>query len=222
MIGGVIFDIDGTLLASNAAHAHSWVDAYSDFGYNVPFYQLRWLIGMGGDRLIKTHFPGMSSGEGIGKVIAHRAVNVFLDRYAPALQPTPGARTLVERVQRAGLKTVVATSARQKELEVLLKLAGVADLLTEATTASDVASTKPSPEVVEAALEKIGLPPHEAVMIGDTPYDVEAAARAGVRIIGVRSGGWDDASLQGAAAIYNDPEDLVQHFDNSVLAGGSQ
>lgn len=222
MIRGVLFDIDGTLLASNEAHARAWVDAYADFGYNVPFYQLRWLIGMGGDRLIKTHFPGMSSKEGIGKVLAERAVTVFLHRYAPPLQPTPGARALVERVQSAGLKTVIATSAKEKELEVLLKRAGVADLLAEATTASDVEAAKPSPDVVHAALQKIGLSASEVVMIGDTPYDVEAANRAQVQIIGVRSGGWDDASLEGAAAIYNDPEDLVNHFNDSLLRDGSR
>lgn len=217
----VIFDIDGTLLASNDAHAHSWVDAFSDFGYSVPFYQLRWLIGMGGDRLLQTLFPGMSTSEGIGKVISHRRGSVFLERHAPLLQATPGARDLVERIQRAGLKTVVATSAKARELEVLLDHAGVKDLLTEATTASDVDSSKPAPDVVQSALDKIGVPAREAVMIGDTPYDVDSARRAGVSILCVRTGGWDDDSLEGAAAIYDDPQDLLAHFDSSPLAGAS-
>lgn len=218
---GVIFDIDGTLLCSNDAHAHSWVDAFSDFGFSVPFYQLRWLIGMGGDRLIQTLFPGMSSDEGIGKVISHRRGNVFLERYAPLLQPTPGARALVERVQRDGFKTVIATSSKQRELEVLLHHARVEDLLTEATTASDVDSTKPAPDVVHSALDTLRLPADQAVMIGDTPYDIESAKRAGVPIICVRSGGWDDGSLEGAAAIYDDPQDLLAHYGESPLATGS-
>jgi HAD superfamily hydrolase (TIGR01509 family) len=219
VVRGVIFDIDGTLLASNNAHAHSWVDAFSDFGFSVPFYQLRWLIGMGGDRLVGTLFPGMSSSEGIGKVISHRRGNVFLERYAPLLQATPGSRALVERVQHDGLKTVIATSAKARELEVLLQHADVKDLLTEATTASDVDSTKPAPDVVHSALEKIGLAPGEAVMIGDTPYDVESAKRAGVPIVCVRSGGWDDDSLEGAEAVYDDPADILAHYDASPLAG---
>lgn len=221
MVRGVIFDIDGTLLESNAAHAHSWVDAFSDFGYSAPFYQLRWLIGMGGDRLVATLFPGMSSSEGIGKVISHRRGNVFLERYAPLLKPTPGARDLVQHIQAQGLKTVIATSAKQKELEVLLKRAGVADLLTEATTASDVQSTKPAPDAVQSALEKMGLSADEAIMLGDTPYDVESAQRAGVKIICVRSGGWDDSSLDGAAAVYEDPADLLAHYDDSPLGARS-
>lgn len=218
MVQAVIFDIDGTLLASNDAHAHSWVDAFSDFGYSVPFFQVRWLIGMGGDRLVKTLFPGMSTSEGIGKVVSHRRGNVFLERYAPSLQATPGARDLVKRVQRVGLKTVIATSAKQRELQVLLEHAGVSDLLTEATTASDVESSKPAPDVVQSALDKIGTPAGESIMIGDTPYDVEAAAHAGVPIICLRSGGWDTDALEEAVAVYDDPGDLLAHFDDSPLA----
>jgi HAD superfamily hydrolase (TIGR01509 family) len=219
MTRAVIFDIDGTLLASNDAHAHSWVDAFSDFGYSVPFYQLRWLIGMGGDRLIKTLFPGMSSSEGIGKVISHRRGSVFLERYAPLLVATPGARDLVLRLQDAGLKTVIATSAKQAELQMLLEHAGVKDLLTEATTASDVDASKPAPDVVQSALDKVGVCADDAIMIGDTPYDVDSARRAGVSILCVRSGGWDDDSLEGAAAVYDHPEDLLARFDESPLAG---
>jgi HAD superfamily hydrolase (TIGR01509 family) len=221
LVGAVIFDIDGTLLASNDAHAHSWVDAFSDFGYSVPYFQVRWLIGMGGDRLLKTLFPGMSTSEGIGRVISHRRGNVFLERYAPSLQPTPGARELVQRVQNAGLKTVIATSAKQRELQVLLEHAGVSDLLTEATTASEVENSKPAPDVVQSALDKIGTPAEAAIMIGDTPYDVEAARRAGVPIVCFRSGGWGDDSLEEAESVYDDPRDLLAHFDDSPLAARS-
>jgi phosphoglycolate phosphatase-like HAD superfamily hydrolase len=122
-------------------------------------------------------------------------------------------------VQQNGLKTVIATSSKQRELSVLLERAGVKDLLTEATTASDVQSTKPAPDVVHAALESIGLEAREVVMIGDTPYDVESAQRAKVSIVAVRSGGWSDDALDGAAAIYDDPADLVAHYTESPLGG---
>lgn len=219
VIKGVLLDIDGTLLASNDAHARSFVDAFADFGWEIPFFRVKWLIGMGGDRLIGTLYPQMKSTEGIGKIVTTRRKRVFLERYAPFLQPTPGARDLVTYVQGRGLKTVVATSAKQDELETLLKRADVADLLHIATTSDEVEESKPSPDVVEAAMGKIGLDPSEVVMIGDTPYDVESARRAGVGIIAVRSGGWADDELQGALAIFDNPADVLAHVDETPLGG---
>lgn len=221
MVRGVLLDIDGTLLESNEAHAHAWADAFGSFGWEVPFFRLKWLIGMGGNKVLQTIVPAMTDAEGIGKVIATKRRHVFLERYAPRLQPTPGARRLVQHIQKQGLETVVATSAKQDELEALLKAANVADLLHRATTSSDVSASKPSPDIVEAALHKLGLSPDAAMMIGDTPYDVEAAQRAGVPIIALRHSGWADYELEGAVQIYDDPADLLAHYDQSPLANRS-
>jgi phosphoglycolate phosphatase-like HAD superfamily hydrolase len=114
---------------------------------------------------------------------------------------------------------VVATSADGADLKGLLEQAGVRDLIEESTSSGDVEASKPDPDIVVAALEKSGAAAHEVVMLGDTPYDVEAASRAGVRIIGVRCGGWNDRELRGAVAVYDDPEDLLAHYGESVLAG---
>lgn len=218
-IRGVLLDVDGTLVASNDAHAHAWVEAYAAFGYTVAFDQVRWLIGMGGDRLIPTVTPDLQSDQGVGQQIADRRKTIFLEQYAPSLQPTPGARALVEALQRRGLRTIVSSSAKRNELETLLRAAHVDDLLREATTQDDVAQSKPAPDAVQVAFEKINLSPGACVMIGDTPYDVESAQHAGVAAIAVRCGGWDDAALAGARAIYDDPADLLAHIETSLLGG---
>jgi HAD superfamily hydrolase (TIGR01509 family) len=213
---GVIFDVDGTLVDSNDAHAQSWVDTFKGAGYEVPFEVVRPLIGMGADKLLPRTI-GVRHDSEEGKKLIKRRSEIFRERYLSRLRPLPGARALVLRVRDDGLKAIVATSAKDEELKELLEAAEVDDLMEEKATASDAKRSKPDPDIVEAAIEESGLPSSNAVMIGDTPYDVEAATRAGVRIIAFRSGGWDDASLKGAAQIYDGPADLLSHYDASLL-----
>lgn len=218
---GMILDVDGTLIASNAAHARAWVDALAEYGYAVAYEQVYRRIGMGGDKLLPS-LIGVEEDTATGEAIGQRRRQIFMERYFPAVRPTPGARALLERLRAAGLRLVVATSAQADELEALVERAGVRDLVPEATTSSDAPSSKPSPDIVVAALEKLGCAPEAAVMLGDTPYDIEAAGRAGIATIALRSGGWDDAGLAGAVAIYDDPADLLAHLDESPLAGRSR
>ena len=216
MLRGVIFDIDGTLVDSNDVHAQSWVETFREAGYDVPFEVVRPLIGMGGDKLLPKTI-GVRHDSSEGKKLTKRRSEIFREKYLPRLKPLDGSRALVERVRADGLKPVVATSAKDEDLNGLLKAAGVADLMEEKATASDAKRSKPDPDIVEAAIEQAGLRPDELVMIGDTPYDVEAATRAGVRIIGFRSGGWKDEDLSGAVAIYDGPADLLANYSSSVL-----
>jgi HAD superfamily hydrolase (TIGR01509 family) len=213
---GVIFDVDGTLVDSNDAHAQSWVDTFAEAGYEVPFEVVRPLIGMGADKLLPKTI-GIRHDSEQGKKLLERRSEIFRKKYLPRLRPLPGARALVLRVHDDGLKAIVATSAKDEELEGLLKAAEVDDLMEEKATASDAKRSKPDPDIVEAAIEESGVPANKAVMIGDTPYDVEAALRAGVRVIAFRSGGWDDDSLEGAEQIYDGPADLLAHYDASLL-----
>lgn len=219
-IQGVILDVDGTLVLSNDAHAQAWTEAFSEFGYEVPFEHVRPLIGMGGDKLLPKLLPGLNDQEGAGKQIVERRDELFLERYAPDLRPAEGARALVERMQAAGLKLVVASSARQGELTTLLKAAQVDDLVKATTTSTDVEESKPAPDTVEAALSKLGLEPSQVLMIGDTPYDIKSAHGCEVGTIAVRCGGWSDVDLKGALAIYDDPADLLRHYDTSPLGQG--
>ena len=216
MIKGVIFDIDGTLVDSNDAHARSWVDTFAEAGYDVPFDVVRPLIGMGGDKLLpKTTGKSRDSEE--GKKLVKRRSEIFRERYLPHLRPLKGARDLVLRVRSDGLKAVVATSAKEEELKGLLKAAQVDDLMEEEATASDADRSKPDPDIVHAAIEQSGISSEHLVMVGDTPYDIEAASKAHVRTIAFRSGGWKDDALKGAVEIYNGPDDLLAHYESSII-----
>jgi HAD superfamily hydrolase (TIGR01509 family) len=215
-VSAVILDIDGTLLLSNEAHAQAFVDSAREMGIDADFEKILRLIGMGGDKLIPEAF-GFEKESEPGKRLDERKGEIFRERYLPTLEPTPGARALLERLRDEGRTLVVATSADEADLKGLLEQAGVLDLIEEATSAGDVEASKPDPDIVHAALQKAGAPAEAVVMLGDTPYDVEAASRAGVRIIGVRTGGWSDRDLRGAVAVYDDPEDLLAHYGESVL-----
>jgi HAD superfamily hydrolase (TIGR01509 family) len=221
LLKGVIFDVDGTLVDSNDAHAQSWVDTFREAGYDVPFEKVRPLIGMGGDKLLPKTI-GISRDSDEGKKLSERRGKIFHSNYLPDLRPLPGARELVLRVKRDGLKAIVATSAKDDELKGLLKAAQVDDLMEEKATASDAKRSKPDPDIVQAAIDESGLSQDNLVMIGDTPYDVEAAARAGVRAIGFLSGGWTREALNGAAEIYEGPAELLAHYDTSLLGKESR
>jgi HAD superfamily hydrolase (TIGR01509 family) len=217
---GVILDIDGTLVLSNDAHAQAWVEAFAKFGYEVKFEEVRPLMGMGGDYIIPKFAPGLSDEEGKGKEISSYRKEIVLDKYIPNVSPANGAREMVLKMQEQGKRIIIATSASDKELSALLKIAKVDDILSQddATSSDDAENSKPAPDIVKAALEKFEIQPNEIVMIGDTPYDIEAANKAGVEVIAVRSGGFDDSELGKAIAIYNDAADLVENYDNSSLA----
>jgi HAD superfamily hydrolase (TIGR01509 family) len=220
-IRGVILDVDGTLVDSNDAHAHAWVDALAEHGIEVEFEKVRPLIGMGGDKLLPK-VSGIEEETPEGKRIGERRGELFKERYLPKLKAFPSTRELLERMRDEGLKLVVASSAKEDELTPLLKVAGAADLVEEKTSSDDAENSKPDPDIVKAALDSSGLAPDEVVMLGDTPYDIESASRAGVRAIAVRSGGWKDADLSGAAAIYDGPADLLSHYESSPLGGGKR
>lgn len=217
---GVILDVDGTLVISNDAHAQAWVEAFAAFGYEVEFEQVRPLIGMGGDQVIPKFALGLSDQEGKGKEIADKRKELIINKFGANLTPANGTRQLILKMQDQGLRLIIATSATSQELSVLLKAAQVDDLLSqdEAATSSDAEASKPAPDIVEAALNQLKSQPSEVVMLGDTPYDIESANKAGVDVIAFRCGGFDDSQLKDAIAIYNDPADLLAHYDTSPLA----
>ena len=218
-IHAVIFDVDGTLVNSNDAQAKSWVEALKEFGYSVPYEKVRPLIGMGGDKVLPETI-GVQKDSEKGKQISKRRGEIFKEKYLPTIQAFPGAQELLDRMREQGLKLAIATSAQPDELRPLLQIVGAADLIEDKTTSEDAKSSKPDPDVMQVTLKKVGYPPNEVVMIGDTPYDIEAASKVGVGTIAFRCGGWNDADLAGAIAIYNDPADLLAHYDSSPLVQG--
>jgi HAD superfamily hydrolase (TIGR01509 family) len=218
MARGVIFDVDGTLIDSNDAHAHAWVDALRAHGHHVDFARIRPLIGMGGDKLLP-EVIGVAEDTPEGKAIGERRADVFRSRFFPDLRPFPKARELVERLEREGTAVTVASSATKEDLVALLDKAGLGRLADYAASKDDAARSKPDPDIVHAALARLGLRPDDVVMVGDTPYDVEAAQRAGLRGIAFRcGGGWSDDDFDGATAIYDGPADLLSHLDESPIA----
>jgi HAD superfamily hydrolase (TIGR01509 family) len=220
-IHGVILDIDGTLVDSNDANAHAWIQAMEEHAYKASFERVRPLIGMGGDKVLP-EVLGISKNSEEGKKISQRRKQIMQERYQPTLRAFPKSRELLERMHNQGLKLVVATSAEQDELQGLLRIIGpdVPDLFQQETSSQDAPRSKPDPEVMDVALQKSGLRSDEVIMIDDTAYDIEAAAKAGVKTIALRCGGWSDKDLSGAIAIYNDPADLLAHYDESPLVRG--
>lgn len=213
----VLFDVDGTLVDSNDAHAAAWTRAFLEHGVEVDPGQVRRCIGMGGDKLMPA-VSGIEAESAKGIAIARRRGEIFTAELLPTLRPFQHAGDLVAAVKHRGLTAVAASSAKEEELKALLELAG-AEALMDATTSSDDADeSKPAPDIIEAALKRAKAHPHEAIMIGDTPYDIEAARRAGVRTIAFRSGGWSDDDLRGAIEIYDGPRDLLDQLTHSAIA----
>ncbi len=215
-VRGVLLDIDGTLLDSNDAHAHAYVEALAAEGIVVPFERIRPLIGMGLDKLLPA--IGVDAHSRAAEHVGRSKKEIFSARYLPTLGPFHGARDLLLVLKKHGITLTVATSAGSDELSGLLRAARIDDLIDAKATSSDAGSSKPDPEIVEAAIARSGLPRDALVMLGDTPYDVEASVRAQVRIIALRAGGATDAALRGAAQIFDDPADLLAHYDESLLA----
>ena len=208
----VLLDVDGTLVDSNDAHAHAWVEALAESGRRVDFLRARPLVGMGSDKVLPA-LIGVAADSAEGAQIVARRGEIFRANYLPHLHPTRGAQRLLEWLRDDGLQLVVATSAKPDELEGLLQVAGATQLIDDASSSADAERSKPDPDIVHAALAKADCKPEEAIFIGDTPYDVAAGEHAGVAVIALRCGGWwSDRSFGGAVAIYDDPEDLVNNY----------
>lgn len=213
----VLLDIDGTLVDSNDAHAQSWAEVFERNGYPGSFERVRNLIGKGGDKVIP-EITGLSKDSPEGKRLSAERSALFKRVYLPQLRPFPKVEALLRRLSGAGLKLVIATSANQEDLDPLLDICGAHPFIDQSATAADAPASKPDPDIVQAALRKAQCSSAEAVMLGDTPYDVEAAGKAGVRAVAVRCGGHPDSSLSGAVAIYDDAADLLANFDTSIFA----
>ena len=216
----VIFDIDGTLLNSVDFHAESWRQTFLRFGRDIPFADIRAQIGKGGDQLLPVFFSEREVAL-IGKVMEKTRGVVFKSEFLDKVKPFPEVRPLFERMKRDGLKLALASSAKKDELEHYAKRLEIDDLIEAGTSTDDAEKSKPHPDIFEAALEKLGkLSPKDCLVLGDTPYDAEAAGKAGIKTVGVLCGGFPEADLKkaGVIAIYQDPADLLRRYDGSPFA----
>ncbi len=211
---GLILDVDGTLLDSNDGHARAWVAAFRDEGFDIPFEQVRPLIGMGGDQVVP-RLTGVQKDTPQFQRLSDGWKRHFEAEELPNVRPQPGARELVEALLARGLRLVVGSSGEKELVEKLLRIADVAELLPERTTSAEVEASKPEPDIVQAALGKLGLEPGEVLMVGDTPFDLQSAANAGVQTVFLRCGG--DNRSQGALAVFDSPADWASKLDGPPL-----
>ena len=216
-MAAVILDVDGTLVDSNDAHTHAWVEAFAEAGITVDYDAVRRCIGMGGDKLMPA-VSGLEEDTPQGKQISERRGEIFKSTYLPAVRALPGARELLERFVADGFVLSVASSAAGDELQPLLESAGVADLIPHRTSSDDAEDSKPDPDIVQAAIREARADKGSAIMLGDTPYDVEAALRAGIEIVALECGGWSREELAGATEVFRDLTDLLVHYDASPFA----
>ena len=218
MTKALLCDIDGTLVQSNWLHAEAWQVAFAAMGLDLELEAIRRQIGKGGDELIPVFVPWWKRKQVEEPLKAYRKF-VFQHGLRQKVEPIAGVRDLLQRVHAAGIKVAVATSSKKDDLEVLLAVAKIEDLIDEQTTSDDADRAKPHPDIFASVLKKLGAAPEECLALGDTPYDAESAGKAGIRTIGVMTGGWSREELfdAGCIEVYESAGDLLAHFDDSAL-----
>ncbi len=219
MVEAIIFDIDGTLIDSVDLHAKAWQDTFEHFGLDLPFARIRHEIGKGGDQLLPDLLP-KEVVDSRGEELKDYRSEHFKSHYLSKIRAFPQVRELFERIRGDGKKIALASSAKKDEIAIYKKLAKIDDLIDAETSADDADKSKPHPDIFEATLEQLGeIEPAKVVVIGDTPHDAVAAAKARLRTIGVLCGGFPEDELRAAGcfAIYRDPADLLARYDESPL-----
>jgi HAD superfamily hydrolase (TIGR01509 family) len=220
MISAAIFDVDGTLIDSVDAHARAWQLALEHFGHAEPFEVVRHQIGKGGDQLMPV-FLSKEEMETSGEALEKYRGELYKRDFMPHIVPFPSVRDLFLKMRSSGIQAVLASSAKGDELEHYKKLCQIEDLIQGNTSADDAERSKPFPDIFQAALAQVpGLRPADAIVIGDTPYDIIAARRAGMDSIGMLSGGFPAEELRdaGCIALYRNPIDLLNRFEQSPFA----
>ena len=218
MIEAFIFDVDGTLIDSNDFHAEAWRKAFKKYGKKVPFDKIRPQIGKGADTLLP-EFLSEQEIEEFGDDLAKLRGEIFKREYMSRVKPFPKVRELFRRIKDDGKRIALASSSNEDEVEEYKKIANIEDLVEKSTSADDAEESKPEPDIFQAALKLLGNPAPETVLVvGDTPYDAEAATKANLKIIGVLCGGFSETDLRenGCLEIYENPIDLLKNYKKIV------
>ncbi len=214
-----VLDVDGTLVDTNYQHALAWFRAFDRFGVTLPIWRIHRAIGMGGDQLVSA-----LGGDDVEKRIGDEARERWVQEADPMMGETallPGARELIVALRERGHRVVLASSGKPHHVDRYLDLLDARDVAEAWTTSGDVEATKPAPDLLQVALRKLGEPEDaESVLVGDSVWDVEAARRAGMPAVVVRSGGFGDDELReaGAVALFDTPGDLLAGLDGTPLA----
>lgn len=218
MVEAVLSDIDGTLVESNWLHAAAWRDAFAVIDIPLDIETLRKQIGKGGDQLIPVFVPWWKRPMVEESLKTYRSF-LFHQDYFHKVEPFPKVRDLFLRFRQLGIRAALASSSAKADLDTYMKIADISDLVEETTSADDTKRSKPHPDVFSATLEKLHAKPNNVLALGDTPYDAESAGRAGIRTIGVTTGGWSRQELldAGCIEVYKDVGELLERFDQSAL-----
>jgi HAD superfamily hydrolase (TIGR01509 family) len=218
MVKAVLCDIDGTLVESNWLHAAAWRDAFAVMGIPLELEDVRRQIGKGGDELIPVFVPWWKR-KFVEEPLKRYRGHVFKTQYMGKVKVFPRVRDLLLHMKETGIRVSLASSAHQDEVQVYKKIARIEDLVEENTSADDAKRSKPHPDIFEATLKKLGVKASEALALGDTPYDAEAAGKAGVWTVGVMTGGWSEKELMdaGCVEVWRDVAELLENFERSAF-----
>jgi len=212
-------DIDGTLVQSNWLHAEAWQVAFGAMGIQLELEDIRRQIGKGGDELMPVFVPWWKR-DAVEKPLEAYRKFVFQHDYMARVEPLPMAKEFLLRAKEAGIKVALSSSASKEDLLTYKKLLGIEDgVVEEETSADDAKKSKPHSDIFDATLRKLKLQAKNCIALGDTPYDAEAAGHAGLRTIGVMTGGWTREELlaAGCVEVYENIAELLEKFDESAL-----
>ena len=212
-----MLDLDGTLVDANYQHAFAWYRAFRRHDIAVPMWRVHRHIGMGGDQIVEA-IAGEDVERRLGDALREASAEEFA-RLRDECEPLEGAADLVRELKRRDLAVVLASSAKEQEVDHYLDLLDARELVDGWTTSADVERTKPEPDLVRAALEQLGT--EDAVMVGDTPWDVQAAEKAGVPTVAVLTGGFSESELTdaGAVAVFSSIVELREDLASTPLRG---
>ena len=215
---GVLFDVDGTLVDTTYLHAVAWWEALRQHDEDVPMAMIHRSIGMGSDKLLE-HLLGQNRDQDLDEQLS-TAHDILYGAWWERLRPLPGAPELLRTCAERGLAVVLASSAKEPELAQLRRVIGADDVITAATSSSDAEQSKPAPDILQAALEQSHVDPERCVFVGDSVWDVQAAAKLDIPCIGLTCGGTSAAELRdaGAVATYDDPAALLAALAESPIA----
>jgi HAD superfamily hydrolase (TIGR01509 family) len=218
MVKAALCDIDGTLVESNWLHAAAWKESFAVIGIELELEEVRRQIGKGGDELIPVFVPWWKRTYVEEPLKAYRK-HVFAVDSMAQVKAFPKVRELMLRMKEAEIKVSLASSANRDDVKVYKRIAQIEDLVEESSSADDADRSKPHPDIFEATLKKLGVRASEALALGDTPYDAEAAGRAGVWTVGVTTGGWSEQELMdaGCVEVWKDVGELLKNFERSAF-----
>ena len=215
----LLTDIDGTLVDSNALHAEAWRRTFEHFGIQIGMDEAWRQIGKGGDQVIPIFIPEADR-ERLEAPVKEFRKQIFHRDYMARIVAFGKSRELLEKVKSQGMKIVIASSSDKEDLATYGEIVNMADLIDEAASSADAESSKPEGDIFAAALQRVGMKPEQAIALGDTPWDAQAAGKLAVRTIGLTCGGWkrDDLLDAGCVEVWQDPADLLLNFERSILS----